>query len=106
MAKPLGKIQTICESLFEEFQRLIPLLRSGNGRRPSEKEIQAASAAGLSRFYAAAKAERQKYRLGIVGRARVAFGLQQRLLDAGYPPHLVKQVLFAMLSSAFVGDGK
>ena len=49
------------------------------------------------------EAEREKHRLGVIARARVAFGLQQRLLAAGYPPALVKQVLFAMLVSAFVG---
>jgi hypothetical protein len=102
MVKPLGKFQAICAGLFEEFQKIIPPVRAEKQRLLSEKEVQI----GLRRFYAAAKDERRKYRLGVIGRARVAFGLQQRLLNAGYPPQLVKQVLFAMLSSAFVGGDK
>jgi hypothetical protein len=72
-------------------------------KKSSEKEVQQQIDAGLARFYEAARAERERSRLGLIGRARVSFALQQRLLGAGYPAPLVKQVLFAMLVSAFVG---
>ena len=76
----------------------------GKGRKqPSQKEIMLATESGLKKFYEAARVERERHRLGIIVRARVAFALQQRLLTAGYPPAMVKQVLFAMLVSAFVG---
>ena len=99
-------IQSIGAELCEEFRRLMlppEGVRGKSRRKPSEREIEAASAAALKKFYAAADAARRSHRLGMIGRARVAFDLQQRLLAAGYPAPLVKQVLFALLSSAFVG---
>lgn len=105
MAKVRGRIDEICDRLIEIFVREVPLqpaIAKGK-KRLSENEIAAVVDSGLKRFYGAARAEREKHRLGVIARARVAFGLQQRLLAAGYPPALVKQVLFAMLVSAFVG---
>ena len=108
MEKTHGQIPDSCDRLSEAFQRLVPVHPgSFKGRkRPSEKEINATSERAMQQFFAAAREERLQHGLGIIGRARVAFGLQQRLTKAGYPPELVKQVLFAMLSSAFVGDKK
>lgn len=105
MGKAQGQIQEASARLCEEFQRVMPLHPEKNQRkkRPSAKEITAASEAGLKKFYEIALAERQRHRLGMINRARVAFGLQQRLLQAGYSPVLVKQVLFAMLTSSFIG---
>jgi hypothetical protein len=105
MAKAQGTIQDICERLTDVFRQAVPRQQDADkGRkRLSEKEIASTIESGLKRFYEAARIEREQNRLGVINRARVAFGLQQRLLDAGYPPALVKQVLFAMLVSAFVG---
>ena len=105
MGKSQGRIADICERLLAAFTAAVPLYAEGvRGRkRPSEKEIESAIESGLKNFYEAARAERERHRLGVIGRARVAFHLQQRLLAAGYPSVLVKQVLFAMLVSAFVG---
>ena len=105
MAKAKARIQEVCDGLTDVFIREVPLQRANTKgkKRLSEKEIAIAVESGLKQFYAAARAEREKYRLGVIARARVAFGLQQRLLDSGYPSALVKQVLFAMLVSAFVG---
>ena len=106
MGKKQGRIQDISGRLCEEFQRVVPLLpgKVKPGKPLSENEIKAASETALNKFYAAAQRERLHHRLGIIGRARLAFALQQGLLKAGYPSSLVKQVLFAMLASAFVGD--
>ena len=100
-----GRIQEVCERLATFFIQVVPLRQEvvKGRKRPSASEIASGVESGLLRFYDAARAEREQQRLGVLGRARVAFGLQQRLLDAGYPPALVKQVLFAMLMSAFVG---
>jgi hypothetical protein len=108
LANTLGRIRDICDRLSEIFQRLVPLRPdSAAGRkRPSAKDVAATSEHALQRFFEAAREERLKHGLGFIGRARVAFGLQQRLTQAGYPPPLVKQVLFAMLTSAFIGDNK
>jgi len=69
----------------------------------SQQEIESMTQAALERFYDVARKARQEHKLGIINRARVVFGVQQRLLAAGYAPPLVKQVLFAMLVSVFVG---
>jgi len=106
MATKRGRIQDICEKLGQEFGRIVPLnpVASNHAKKPSESALRASSEAALQKFYEAAKCERLRNRLGVIGRARVAFGLQQRLLQAGYPAPLVKQVLFALLTSAFCGD--
>jgi hypothetical protein len=106
MKKTPGSVQAISERLCNEFQCLIPLRpdKSRHNKTPSNSEIKSASEAALNRFYEAAHQERHNHRLGIIGRARVAFDLQQRLLEVGYPPPLVKQVLIAMLLSVFIGD--
>lgn len=108
MTKTHGQIPDICDRLGEVFQRSVPLHpESIKGRkRPTEKEIKTTSERALQQFFAAAREVRLQQGLGVIGRARVAFGLQQRLMKAGYPAPLVKQVLFAMLTSAFVGDKK
>ncbi|KIF82276.1 hypothetical protein [Noviherbaspirillum autotrophicum] len=105
MGKTQGRVQAISEKLCEEFLRAVPLhpAKLKRGKKLSESEIQAFSEAALKDFYEVARSERQRHRLGVIGRARVAFGLQQRLLQAGYPAPLVKQVLFAMLATVFVG---
>ena len=103
-----AKIPDICDRLCEIFQQLAPLqpaLAKGQ-KKPSEKDIKLSSERGVQQFLEKARTERLRHKLGIIGRARVALGLQQRLLKAGYPGPLVKQVLFAMLASAFVGDTK
>lgn len=108
MGKSQGRIREISNKLCEEFQRAVPLHANKFKKRttPSERDIESASEAALKRFYEVAREEKQRYMLGIIGRARVAFDLQQRLLQAGYPAPLVKQVLFALLASVFVGRGK
>ncbi|MBI4293697.1 MAG: hypothetical protein HY661_19645 [Betaproteobacteria bacterium] len=106
MGEKRGRVADICGRLFDVFVNAVPRHpEGGKGRsRPSEKEIALATESGLTKFYEAARQEREQHRLGIIGRARVAFALQQRLLAAGYPSAIVKQVLFAMLVSAFVGN--
>jgi hypothetical protein len=102
--KPTNTVHGATERLAEAFQRFVPLRpeRPKGGRIPSTSELAKTSSKALDEFYAAARIERERCSLGIIGRARVAFGVQKQLLVAGYPPHLVKQVLFAMLTSAFV----
>jgi hypothetical protein len=106
MATTGGRIQDICEQLSQEFFRMVPLnpVASSRAKNPSESALKASSELALQKFYETAKKERLRHRLGVIARARVAFGVQQRLLQAGYPSSLVKQVLFAMLTSAFIGD--
>lgn len=108
MGKKSGCISAATERLAETFERLVPLRpeRPRGAKPPSADELARIGAKALAEFYDAARIERERNHLGILGRARVAFGLQQRLQAAGYPPQLVKQVLFSLLTAAFVGGAK
>ena len=99
-----GRIQLICANLSKEFQLAVPLHpdKLKRGKKLSDVDIKLASEAALKKFYQIAREERLRHNLGVIGRARVAFGLQQLLINLGYPAPLVKQVLFAMLTSVFV----
>lgn len=105
MGTPANSVRGVTERLTETFKRLLPLHLEypKGGRKPTVSDMTQDSAKALVEFYKTARVERERNSLGIIGRARVAFGVQQQLLAAGYPPSLVKQVLFAMLTSAFVG---
>lgn len=91
------------ERLFVAFRQALPLVPQRRADNGGKDEVRQHVDSGLSRFYDAAREERQRMRLGIVARARVAFDLQRRLLGAGYPATLVKQVVFALLVAAFSG---
>lgn len=100
-------IKETSAALFAKFQRFLPLDAGQNKkRRRSQQELNEITEKGLAGFYQAAKEERLRRRLGLISRARVAFGLQKHLLAAGYPPPLVKQVVFSLIVSAFVGGAK
>lgn len=104
MSKTQNSAQDIGERLSVEFQRLVPL--AGVKTKPGKKgreELEKTSEKAMAEFFSLAEAERQSHRLGVIARARVAWYLQQRLLQLGYASPLVKQVLFALLISAFVG---
>jgi hypothetical protein len=106
MGQTLGRVEDISARLAEKFQQFVPLTPQPlkGQKRPDAREVAVTTERALSQFYAAAHQERLAYRLGIVARARVAIALQKRLTQAGYPVALVKQVLFAMLTAAFVAD--
>lgn len=100
----MSKVAETCDRLCALFVAEVPLPErlAQQRRKPAQAEIARLVEQGLERFYAAAREERQRRHLGIFARARVAFALQQRLLAAGYEAPLVKQVLFAMLTQAFI----
>jgi hypothetical protein len=106
MKKKPGLVDEISMKLCNEFQLAVPLQPPTlkRGKKLSEQDVKTSSEAALTKFYQSAHEERLRHRLGLIGRARVAFGLQQRLLEAGYAAPLVKQVLLAMLASVFVGN--
>lgn len=106
MGDKQSRIHEIGNKLHEEFKKTVAVQpsMSKRGKKLSESEIKLTSEVALNKFYETAYQERLRYNLGIIGRARVAFDLQQRLLKDGYPAPLVKQVLFALLASVFVGQ--
>lgn len=57
----------------------------------------------LGKFNAEARSIRTRFHLGVIGRAMVAYRLQPRLLASGYSPDVVRQLLFSMILSAFIG---
>jgi ABC-type uncharacterized transport system YnjBCD ATPase subunit len=93
----MSPIEQSAEHLFAFFQQALP--RQQKGKPATEKAV----AEALERFVAETKVERARRRLGIIGRARLALHLQKRLMAAGYPAQLVRQVVFSLLVSALVG---
>ena len=78
----------------------VGVLPSGKRRKPP---TQAEWTTALERFNAEARLIRNQFHLGMIGRAVVAYRLQQRLMASGYPADVVRQLLFSMVLSAFVG---
>lgn len=97
----MSVVQEAGELLFSSFQTVLPLAVSA--QKAKKKVPLKTVEEGLAEFYAQARAQRAQKRLGIINRARVAFYLQQRLISAGYPTELVRQVLFSLLMSSFTG---
>lgn len=82
--------------LEEAFVRSIP---AGKKKPPSKADW----ALALEKFNDEARSIRARYKLGVIGRALVAYRLQRRLMANGYPPEVVRQLLFSMILNAFVG---
>lgn len=93
----------IAAQLIEIFQRIMPPPSRQKASRSAGKAADVSGA--MERFYDEARVLRERHRLGIYGRARVAFELQGRMLKEGYPADLCRQVLISLVLSAFVGRG-
>lgn len=93
----MGRYANATQALESAFLAVIP--KSRNNKAPSKAEW----ARALESFNAMAREIRVQYRLGLIGRAIVAYRLQPRLLAAGCSPDVVRQILFSMVLHAFVG---
>lgn len=103
--KGLGSdVEEFANFLFEAFCRTLPLNSAAlrEYKRKSADAQREMVKKRLDAFFAMAHEERERRRLGIIGRARVAYALQKRMLEAGYPHQLTKQILLALLMAAFV----
>ncbi len=84
-------------ALESAFMEVIP--KPKKNKPPSKSEWEQA----LEKFNIRARELRSQYRLGLLGRAVVAYRMQSSLLDAGYTPDVVRPILFSMVLHAFVG---
>lgn len=97
MAEAKGSRYDDCAAALEQaFQRCFPTSKKGP---PS----QAQWAQALVGFNREARQLRSTYRLGVLGRARVALRFQRRMIAQGHPPDMVRQLVFSMVINAFVG---
>jgi hypothetical protein len=96
----LSRTEHAVEDLSQAFERLF---RAETGKRATRDRIRKAAEDRVESFLDAAREARTRHRLGLIGRARVAYLLQKRLLAAGYPAGIVKQVIFAMIAASFTG---
>ena len=94
----MAKAAQVAIELEEAFFRSVPV---GKSKRMSEAEW----ASSLVRFHAAAKEIRKRHALGVIGRARSAFLLQQRLMTAGFPADVVRKLVFTLVLNSFSGRG-
>lgn len=93
----LSRYSQATQALESAFLAVIP--KPKNNRVPTKTEWELA----LERFNTQAREVRLKYRLGLLGRAVVAYRLQPRLIAAGCTPDVARQILFSMVLHAFVG---
>lgn len=93
----MSRYSEATQALEEAFVRAIP--KAKKNRVPSEADW----ALALEKFNAEARVIRAKFHLGVIGRAVAAYRLQPRLIARGYAPDVVRQLLFSMILSAFVG---
>ncbi len=91
----MSKASRAADELLAAFHRSIPPKK----QRMSEQDW----AKALGRFHDEARAIRQRLSLGVIGRARSAFLLQQTLLDQGFPADVVRKLVFALVLNAFTG---
>ena len=78
---------------------MVVIPKTKKNKAPSKAEW----ALALEKFNTQARQVRDQYRLGLLGRAVVAYRLQPRLIAVGYTPDVVRQILFSMVLHAFVG---
>lgn len=81
-------------ALNEAFARSMPPTHK---KRMSESEWETS----LHKFYKAAAELRARFRLGVWGRAVVIYKFQKILLAAGFPPDIVRKVVFSLLLNGF-----
>jgi hypothetical protein len=93
----VSRYSDAAEALESAFIAVIP--KPKKNKAPSKAEW----AVALEKFNAQAREVRARYRLGLIGRAVVAYRLQPRLLAMGYGTDVVRQILFSMVLHAFVG---
>lgn len=97
----MSALEEFSQQLFAVFADCLPPPAESNKR--SVRYEADAVARLLGRFHDKARELRRTHRPGVLARARIVLALQQRLLAAGYPSDMVRQVLFSLILSAFVG---
>ena len=90
----MGKSDDAALALAEAFFRSAP---ANAKKRMSETEW----AGALKKFHREASVIRQRYSLGFLGRAIVAYRFQKRLLVAGFQADTVRKVVFSLVLSSF-----
>lgn len=94
----MGKLADAAQALADAFFRAAP---SSNKKRVSEADW----TQSLKKFHHEANEIRQRYGLGFLARALVAYRFQKRLLEAGFAPDIVRRVVFSLVLSSFSNDG-
>lgn len=91
----MSKVTDAAGALEEAFFRSVP-----TGKKLlSESDWTRA----LAKFQTSAREIRDRHGLGVIGRARAAYLLQQRLMAAGLPGGVVRKVVFALVLNSFSG---
>lgn len=91
-------IQDLAGSLFQQVQKSIPLTADKVASRRAPDVDRA-----LERLHGEVRKLRETHHLGIITSARMLLELQRRLLAAGYPPELVRKLIYTMILQLFSG---
>ena len=97
----MSAIEEISQQLFSVFKDCIP--PPSQWKKQSRRIDPEEANRSLGRFYDKARELRKIHRPGILARVRIVLALQQQLLAESYPADMVRQVLFSLILSAFVG---
>lgn len=92
----MSKAAEAAVALEQAFLRSAP---ANKQKRLSEAEW----AHSLKKFHVEAKEIRQRFSLGFIARARVAYLLQQRLIAAGFHADAVRKLVFSLVLNSFTG---
>jgi hypothetical protein len=93
----LSKVTEAAVALEEAFLRSAP---SNRKKRSSEEEW----TRSLHKFFVEAADIRRRFSLGLIGRARTAYLLQQKLIVAGFPADVVRKLVFSLILNSFTAN--
>ena len=92
----MSKVTEATDALEKAFLNSAP---TNKKKRLSEE----AWANSLIKFHGEASEIRQRFSLGLLGRARAAYLLQNRLMALGFQADVVRKVVFSLILNSFTG---
>ena len=92
----LGKIEEAAAELEQAFLRAAPSSR--NKRMSEETWVKS-----LKKFHGEAREIRRRFSLGLFGRAKAAYLLQKRLIEAGIGADAARKVVFSLVLNSLSG---
>lgn len=95
-------VKALAGLLLSQVEHAIPIAADRLSRgRPEFSQAQIDLA--LDRLGGEMRKLRSQHRLGLIESARLMLELQSRLFAAGYPPEVVRSLVFSMVMQLFTG---
>jgi len=94
-------LREMAAHLRAEIERSIPVAGQRKTTRGRRRLTSAQIDRSFDEIHAKVRAFRVEQKLGVVRSARLLLELQRQLLDAGYPPDLVRKMILSMVLQLF-----